>query len=511
MKEKNLDKAFLGHPKPLSSLFSLEIWERFSYYGMRALLVLFMSASILDGGLGLSREYASAVVGVFAGSLYLATLPGGYIADNYLGQKRAVFLGAIIIALGHLSIALSYFYSLMFYLGLVFIVIGTGFFKPCSSVMVGMLYKKGDSRRDAGFTLFYMGINIGALIAPIICGFFSEHYGYHIGLGIGGLGMLVALAVFYFKTIPSFEEFEREFGLSSSWKEPVRKQEFVKYLLIGFVLILAFFVALCTFGVLVLDPVAIATYMTIIIALASLAFFIFLLFLPSISLDEKKGLIPFVVLFVASAFFWSVFEQQPTTYNLFAKDFMDRTIFGFEIPTAWFQSLNSLFILIIAPLLSFLWLFLASRKKDLDSMSKFVLGLVFAGLSFLIMYFAASYVADSETFLDGQSSFAKVSSLWMVASLFFLTIGELCLSPVGMSVMTKIAPKILQNQVMGLFFVSISLGNLVAGLIGGGVNLENIKNLPDIFMDCVIMLFIVALVVLLIKKPIYMLLKTDKI
>lgn len=508
MKNSNLDRAFLGHPKPLSSLFSLEIWERFSYYGIRALLVFFMTASVLDGGLGLSREYASAVVGVFAGALYLATLPGGYIADNYLGQKRAVFMGAVVVALGHLSIAFSYFYSFMFYIGLVLIVIGTGFFKPCSSVMVGMLYKKEDTRRDAGFTLFYMGINIGALVAPIICGFFSDNYGYHIGLGIGGLGMLIALAVFYFKTIPAFDEFEKEVGLNGSWKEPARKQGFVKYLFIGFILLVAIFTALCAIGIISLNPVLIATYMTIIIALASLAYFIFLLFLPSISLDEKKGLVPFVVLFVASCFFWSVFEQQPTTYNLFAKDFMDRSIFGFEIPAAWFQSLNSLFILIIAPLLSFLWLFLANRKKDPDSISKFILGLVFAGLSFFIMYFAASYVTASE---DSSGNFAKVSYMWMVASLFCLTVGELCLSPVGMSVMTKIAPKILQNQVMGLFFVSISLGNLVAGLIGGGVNLENIKNLPDIFMDCVIMLFVVALVVLLIKKPIYTLLKTDKI
>ncbi len=337
---------------------------------------------------------------------------------------------------------------------------------------------------------------------------FSDKYGYHIGLGIGGLGMLIALAVFYFKTIPAFEDFEKEVGLNGSWKEPVQKKGFVKYLFIGFILLVAIFTALCAIGIISLNPVLIATYMTIIIALASLAYFIFLLFLPSISLDEKKSLIPFVVLFVASCFFWSVFEQQPTTYNLFAKDFMDRNFLGFELPAAWFQSLNSLFILIIAPLLSFLWLFLANRKKDPDSISKFILGLVFAGLSFLIMYFAASYVTASE---DSSGNFAKVSYMWMVASLFCLTVGELCLSPVGMSVMTKIAPKILQNQVMGLFFVSMSLGNLVAGLIGGGVNLENIKNLPDIFMDCVIMLFVVALVVLLIKKPIYTLLKTDKI
>ena len=490
------------------SLSAVEFWERFSYYGIRALLVFFMTASVLDGGLGLSREYASAVVGVFAGALYLATLPGGYIADNYLGQKRAVFMGAVVVALGHLSIAFSYFYSFMFYIGLVLIVIGTGLFKTCSSVMVGMLYKQNDTRRDAGFTLFYMGINLGALIAPLICGFFSELYGWHIGLGIGGLGMLLSLAIFYFKTIPDFEEFEKNIGVDSAWKEPVKKQLFLKYVIIFSSILLAIFIALCIFGVVKLNPVAIATYMTIIIALTSLAYFIFLLFLPSISLDEKKSLIPFVVLFVASCFFWSVFEQQPTTYNLFAKDFMDRNFLGFELPAAWFQSLNSLFILIIAPLLSFLWLFLANRKKDPDSISKFILGLVFAGLSFLIMYFAASYVTASE---DSNGNFAKVSYMWMVASLFCLTVGELCLSPVGMSVMTKIAPKILQNQVMGLFFVSISLGNLVAGLIGGGVNLENINNLPNIFMNCVIMLFVVAFIVFVIKKPIYKILKKDRI
>ncbi|WP_297193697.1 peptide MFS transporter [uncultured Campylobacter sp.] len=503
MKKNDLNTAFLGHPKPLMSLSAVEFWERFSYYGIRALLVFFMSAGVLSGGLGLGEENASAIMGIFAGALYLATLPGGYIADNYLGQKRAVFMGAVVVALGHLSIAFSYFYSFMFYIGLVLIVIGTGLFKTCSSVMVGMLYKQNDTRRDAGFTLFYMGINLGALIAPLICGFFSELYGWHIGLGIGGLGMLLSLAIFYFKTIPDFEEFEKNIGVDSAWKEPVKKQLFLKYVIIFSSILLAIFIALCIFGVVKLNPVAIATYMTVIIALVSLLYFIVLLFLPSVSLDEKKNLFLFVILFIASAFFWSVFEQQPTTYNLFAKDFMDRMIFNFEIPATWFQALNSFFIIIFAPLLSFLWIFLAKRQKDLDSMSKFVLGLVFAGLAFLIMYFAALSVLEN--------SQNKVSYLWMVASLFCLTIGELCLSPVGMSIMTKIAPKILQNQVMGLFFVSISLGNLVAGLIGGGVNLENINNLPNIFMNCVIMLFVVAFIVFVIKKPIYKILKKDRI
>ncbi|MDE5602336.1 MAG: oligopeptide:H+ symporter, partial [Helicobacter sp.] len=222
MRKLDIDSAFIGHPKPLLNLALTEMWERFSFYGIRSLLILFMIATINEGGLGLDRPTASAIVGIFAGSLYLATLPGGYLADNWLGQKNATLIGALLIALGHLSIALSIFSPFMFFLGLIFIVLGTGLFKTCSSVMVGLLYKQKDKRRDSGFTIFYMGINLGAFIAPIVCGLVAKEYGWHLGLGVGGVGMLISLVIFYFKTIPDFKEFEEKVGIDSTWIKPIQ-------------------------------------------------------------------------------------------------------------------------------------------------------------------------------------------------------------------------------------------------------------------------------------------------
>ena len=222
---KNESRTFFGHPYPLGSLFFTEMWERFSFYGIRPLLILFMAATVYDGGMGLARENASAIVGIFAGSMYLAALPGGWLADNWLGQQRAVWYGSILIALGHLSIALSaWLGNDLFFIGLMFIVLGSGLFKTCISVMVGTLYKKGDARRDGGFSLFYMGINIGSFIAPLISGWLIKSHGWHWGFGIGGIGMLVALIIFRVFAVPSMKRYDAEVGLDSIWNSPVAKK-----------------------------------------------------------------------------------------------------------------------------------------------------------------------------------------------------------------------------------------------------------------------------------------------
>ncbi|ARE79975.1 peptide MFS transporter [Campylobacter helveticus] len=503
---QKIDKAFLGHPKPLFALSATELWERFSFYGIRPLLVLFMTATLLSGGLGMSKEEASAIAGIFGGCIYLAALPGGWLADNYLGQKKAVFIGCVIIALGHLSIALSYFISPLFFVGLALIVIGTGLFKTCSSVMVGMMYDKKDARRDSGFTIFYMGINIGGFIAPLVTGFLQTQYGWHLGFGAGGIGMLIALCIFAFKAVPDFKEFDEKVGMSEAWDKPTVRNKNAIYVIVIFLVALVGFAILGMGGIINLNPVAIAESMTMIILWCAGLYFLYLFFLASLTKDEKKNLIVFVVLFFAAAVFWSVFEQQYTTYNFFADKLTNKVAFGYEIPTVWFQSINSLFIILLAPVVGAIWVFLAKRKFELSSLTKFSLGLIGAGVGFLIMAFAASGIisnnggAENAVSAVASGSAILASPWWLVGSFLFLTLGELCLSPVGLSIMTRIAPKLIKSQVMGLWFVSISVGNVLAGLIGGHANEENLASLPDLFYQCVWILFAVAVVLLILKK-----------
>ncbi|TQR60221.1 peptide MFS transporter [Campylobacter troglodytis] len=493
MKEKPtvnaLDRSFVGHPKPLFSLSMTELWERFSFYGIRPLLVLFMAAAIFEGGLGIAREQAAAIVGIFGGCLYLATLPGGWLADNLLGQKKAVLYGAIIIALGHLCIALSLFTQAMFFLGLCFIVIGTGLFKTCSSVMVGMLYKDEDPRRDSGFTIFYMGINLGAFVAPLLCGTVQKEFGWHLGFGIGGLGMLLAVLIFYFKTIKDFKEFEQ--GLSAKVDAPLKINKFALPLIYIFLAIFVVLFLLFYFKLIIIDPVSFSKNMILIIVLATGIYFCYLYFFCNLNASEKKSLFLLVLLYLAAALFWSAFEQKPTSFNLFAQDFTDRIFFGYEIPAAFSQSLNPLFIIAFAPLMSMLWIYLAKRNCEFSSLTKFILGIIGAGIGFVIMIFAANAVLKT-----GQT----VSAWWLVSSIWFLTMGELCLSPVGLSIMSKLAPSIIRNQIMGLWFVSSALGNFIAGLIGGGVRADNIEHLPELFMQCALVLFATAIVLFVIAK-----------
>lgn len=403
---KDLDKAFLGHPKPIFSLSMTELWERFSFYGIYPLLVLFISAAVFEGGLGYDKANAYAIVGIFGSCLYLAALPGGYIADKVLGLKYSVLLGCIIIALGHLSIGLSYFYTNLFFLGLAFIVIGTGLFKTCSSVMVGVLYKDGDPRRDSGFTIFYMGINLGGFVAPLICGFLQKEYGWHFGFAAGGIGMLIALLIFYFISMPNFKEFNEKVGLSEDWDKPKKMSYGTKWVLI--VSTLAIFTALffALAGFVKLDPISISKQMIFVILSLCAIYFTYLFFFSSLNSAEKKNLIVFVVLLAAASIFWSVFEQIPTSFNLFAQSYTQRLIFGFEIPTPWFQSFNPLFIITFAPIIAFVWVFLAKKGFELSSLSKFALGLLCGAICFMIMYLASIAVLEN--------SGARVSMLYLI-------------------------------------------------------------------------------------------------
>lgn len=496
----------MGHPKPLFALSFTELWERFSFYGVRPLLVLFMTANLINGGLGLSKEEASAIAGIFGGCIYLAALPGGWIADNYLGQKRAVFIGSIIIAFGHLLIGLSYFYSALFFIGLMFIVIGTGLFKTCASVMVGMLYKKDDPRRDSGFTIFYMGINIGAFVSPLVTGALQAEWGWHLGFGAAGIGMLIALLIFAFKVIPEFEEFDREIGIEGVWDKPVNENKNAFGILVAVFVVIVGFAFLAIGDFIPLNPVSIAKNMVGVILWCAGLYFIYLFFFSSLNQEEKKNLLMFIILFIAAAVFWAVFEQQYTTYNFFADKLTDRIIFGKEMPTVWFQSINALFIIALAPVVGSIWIALAKRKMEFSSLTKFSLGLIGAGLGFIVMALATQSLIGANGGVESAQKAVEAGSAvlaspsWLIVSFLCLTIGELCLSPVGLSIMTKIAPNLIKSQVMGLWFVSISLGNVIAGLIGGHANEENLSDLSNLFYQCVWILLATAAVLFILNR-----------
>lgn len=497
-KTENIDTAFMGHPKPLRSLFFTELWERFSYYGIRPLLILYMIAMVSDGGLGLDRPTAAAVVGLFAGSMYLVTLLGGWLADNWLGQTKAVWYGSLIIALGHLSIAVTPLWGhFFFYFGLVLIVLGSGLFKTCISVIVGTLYDAQDQRRDAGFSIFYMGINLGAFIAPLITGFLIQDHGWHWGFGIGGLGMLIALVIFRVISIPQVRQFNQIRQRENECEHPARRSLHVAKVLAVFLGSLAAVIALVATDTMTINPVEVVKYMTVFIVLCVGLYFAYLLLFCHLSRQDKFKLVVVFILLVIAALFWAAFEQKPTSFNLFAQDYTNRMVGGFEIPTVWFQSVNALFIIVFAPMAAWLWLALGKRNAEPNYMSKFVIALLLAAGGFLLMALAAKTVLQQG---------GLVSPMWLVGSILLLTLGELCLSPVGLSTMTKLAPDIMRGQVMGLWFTASALGNLMASMIGGQVSQDALDNLPTLFMRCVIALIIGAVVLFLLKKPVMRLL-----
>ena len=498
-----LDNGFMGHPKPLRSLFFTEMWERFSYYSIRPLLVLFMVATVGSGGFGFDEVTASAIYGIFAGSLYLAAVPGGWLADNWLGQERALWWGSIIIALGHLCIALSALFGMtLFFVGLMCIVLGSGLFKTCISVMVGALYTKGDVRRDGGFTLFYMGINIGALLAALIVGIFKEKGMWHVGFGVGGLGMLVSLLIYRFAAQKNLTHYAKAKGISAEWENANGRYKNIGRWVAGFLALLVAVIVLVSTGIMPFNPEMVAQYMTYIIAAVVILYFAIMFISPRLDKTDKLRLLICFILIIGSTLFWSSFEQQPTSFNLFADRYTDLNVLGFEVPSIWFQSLNPLFILILAPIVSIIWVKLANRGLEPSSMAKFALGMLLAAAGFSLMIFA------SKSILAPGAGLA--SPLWLVGSLLLLTLGELALSPVGLSAMTKLAPEGMQGQMMGLFFASIAMGNLVAAFFGGHVSADKIEGLPGLFTTMTIFLVATAVLLLVLAKPINKMLKDSE-
>jgi POT family proton-dependent oligopeptide transporter len=447
--------GFFGHPRGLATLFFTEFWERFSYYGMRALLTLFMTASVAQGGLGFPTERAGAIYGLYTAFVYLVALPGGWLADRLLGQRRAVFLGGCIIAAGHFSMAINSIQT--FFLGLVLIVVGTGLLKPNISAMVGELYPEGGARRDAGFSIFYMGINLGAFIAPLICGPLGEKVNWHLGFAAAGIGMVLGLVQYAFGG-----KYLGSAGLRPNAGEDPAARSSALRILIGATAVGIAFVALVWMGVIRLPVEKLANGTGIIILGLALLYFVFQLVGGGLDGLEKKKMLAIFVLFLFSALFWSGFEQAGSSLTLFARDLTDRVVFGWEMPVSVLQSVNPLFIIAFAPV--FAWLWLRLRRREPSAPAKFSLGLILLGLGFGVMVWA-SMVATAGAPGNGQTF--KVSPLWLVMTYLFHTFGELCLSPVGLSTVTKLAPHRKVSQLMGIWFMSIALGNLIAGLVAG--------------------------------------------
>jgi len=473
-----------GHPGGLTTLFFTEMWERFSYYGMRGLLVLFLKASLEDGGFAMSAVTATAIYGLYTSSVYLIGLPGGWIADRILGYRRAVFIGGIIIAAGHFSMALGWVVT--FYLGLVLIVIGTGLLKPNVSAIVGDLYPEGGARRDAGFSVFYMGINTGAFAGPLLCGYLGENVNWHLGFAAAGVGMVIGLIQYRLGYARLGEAGLRQI-------DSTEKGRAVRQLMAGVALVVVIILVLGLLnsrGTLNLSPKSVAESMGFVIAGLAIFYFGYQLLFGGFNAIEKKRIIVIFVLFLAATLFWCGFEQAGSSMNLFAKDYTNRVFFGKVMPASWLQSVNAIMIIAFAPIFGALWLKLGNRQPSIPA--KFALGLIQLGVGFAVIAWASVYVGDA-------SNPNKVSAAWLVATYFFHTTGELCLSPVGLSAMTKLSPAKLVGQMMGIWFLATSFGNLMAGLLAG--KMESM-GLVQLFSSVAIWTAAVGLVLLLISRPV---------
>ena len=434
------DTSFFGHPRGLSTLFFTEMWERFGFYGVRAILVYFMTAAIAKGGLGFSTEKAGLTYGIFLAMVYLLSLPGGWLADNIFGQQRAVLYGGILIAIGWFIMALPG--EGPFYTALSVVVMGTGLLKPNVSTIVGGLYSADDKRRDAGFSIFYMGINVGALIAPLICGYVGEKINYRLGLSLAGVGMTAGIIQYVLGARRLGEA-----GLPPPVDLTARRQAVLGALVI--VVIGAMVAALAAGGFVHITPDNLSNAVGAFLTIITLLVFAWLLKGADWSAAERKKLAAIVVLFIASALFWSAFEQAGSTLSLFAQRNTRLSILGWSFPASWFQILNSVFVVILVPVYTAMWGRLGDKEPS--TTAKFGWGLIFVGLGYAVLIPVA-----------GQTG---VSPIWLTLTYLMHTIGELSLSPVGLSAMTKLAPQRVASLIMGVWFLSISDGEFIGGKV----------------------------------------------
>jgi len=478
------DRGFFGHPRGLSTLFFTELWERFGYYGMRALLILFMTASVEAGGLGIEDSQAYGIYGLYIATVYLLSLPGGWLADRVLGQQRTVLYGGMLIAAGYLMLAAPH--RGVFFSGLAVVAIGTGLLKPNISTIVGQLYAPEDRRRDSGFSIFYMGINLGALLAPLVCGPIGTGVSWQLGFGLAGVGMIAGVFTFMagrkhlggagLHPAPAASAEEAAQVRSQLWKGIAA--------LAGVPLALA---AVHFGGVYELTVETLVDGAGFVLLLAVIVLFAWMFLVAEWTAEERKRLAVIAVLFFASSLFWSAFEQAGSSLNIFAARFTDNRLFGIDLSATVYQSLNPIYIILLAPVFAWLWIRLGHRQPA--SPAKFALGLVFVGLGFVLMMIAAMKAGGA----------GKVSPLWLTSCYLCHTIGELCLSPVGLSAMSRLAPARVAGLMMGVWFLSISTGNYLGGRLAAFYGEMPIENL---FQTTATFAIVAGLVLAVVAKPV---------
>lgn len=461
--------GFFGHPRALATLFFTEMWERFTFYGMRALLVLFLVDAVASGGYGFEDRTATAIYGLYTAAVFMAALPGGWIADRLIGAQRAVMAGGVLMTVGNLMLVIpgppAHFFA-----GLVVIVLGVGLLKPNVSTLVAELYPEGGGRRDAGFTIFYMGINLGAFIGPLIAGWLALRYGWRAGFLAAAVGMPLGLLQFWLArgrlggagAHPN--RTDGGAGLRRDWT-----------VLAVAVTALGILALLLTGGTVAVSPAPLARSAAYVLVGMAAAYFLYLFTGAGLDATERRRMQVVLVMFVACALFWSGFEQAGSSMNLFARRHTDRLVGGFEIPAGWFQSVQPAFVILLAPVFSALWVALARRNLNPQAPAKFAFGLLLMGLGFLFMVKAAGIVADG----------MKAPAYFLVLTYLVHTFGELCLSPVGLSTVTKLAPARFVGQMMGVWFLASSLGKLSAGLIAGSFDPDDLAGMPDRYLGIV--------------------------
>jgi proton-dependent oligopeptide transporter, POT family len=492
------DRRFYGHPYGLSTLFFTEMWERFSYYGMRGFLILYMTAAVSIGGLGLDTATAAAVYGTYTSMVYLMSLPGGWIADRLMGQRRAVLYGGILIAAGHYTLAIPAVAA--FYIGLTFIVLGTGLLKPNISVIVGQLYSSDDDRRDAGFSIFYMGINLGAFMGPLITGYLAQSEGFrswlvgagldpnsswHWGFGAAGVGMTLGLLQYVLGGRRLGDAGVDPVAPKTPQEGEQLKRRATIFIGGGLVLLVAVGIALAS-GALPFSPEQITGAYSYLLLAVTIGFFAWLFLSGNWTPAERKRLYLIGVFFVAATLFWSVFEQAGSTLNFFADRNTNNVVAGWSFPSSWYQSLNALFIVIFAPMFAWLWVRLGPKQPA--SPTKFSIGLIGVGLGFLVLVPAA----------QAAMSGALVGPGWLFTAYLIHTWAELCLSPVGLSSMTKLAPARIVSLMMGVWFLAASAGNFLGGT---AASFYEAMPLARLFLAVAMLPIIAGIVMFMFKRP----------
>ena len=445
------------------------MWERFSYYGMRAILVLYMTSAPDAGGLGYSDKLGGLVYGLYTGLVYVLALPGGWIADRFIGQRRAVVWGGVCIMTGHILLALPF--SPTFFIGLIFVAIGTGFLKPNVSTIVGQLYKDEDARRDAGFSIYYMGINLGAWLGPLVVGFLAQddlfrgwlaslgiakESAWHFGFAAAAVGMFFGL-IQYFLGNPYLKDAGKLPTPPRDAAEAAKNRRLLVYIVGGVLGFPAFVGLLGVTGVVELTQDRVNYGSLVVLLLVATGFFVAMFTTAKWTPEERRRIVAILALFIGAVFFFSVFEQAGSTFTVFADRSTDNRVLGHAFPSSWWQSVNSIFIIALAPVFGAIWTFLGRRKKDPPWPLKFGMGLILVAVGCLVMLPAARIA------LGG----GKAGPQFLLLLYFFHTCGELCLSPVGLSSTSKVAPKQIAGLAMGVFFMGIGIGNYMSGMYLG--------------------------------------------